>query len=107
METFNINPRQPIFSDTGGFFIDRLVKLSVKNIVTAFPLELDSSSKFLNAEAQPDRSSRAFMACIDTLSFQTQRGETGQAIMKDFCFQFVSRWVSILTQRDKKRTNHH
>lgn len=91
MQTFNVKPRQPSLVDTHSFFSDRTVKLSVKNIVAAFPLQLDNHTSFLSREAS-DGSTRAFMACIDTLSFQTQRGVSSEAVMNGFCFQFVSRY---------------
>ncbi|KAG9221064.1 hypothetical protein CCMSSC00406_0005497 [Pleurotus cornucopiae] len=65
--------------------------ISMRDIGVAFPLTLDQELEM----PQSGRSSntfKAFLLSIESVRFGAQRGETGQAVMKNFSFQFVSRF---------------
>lgn len=93
MKTFNVNPRTTPIADTGTFFSNRSVKLTVSNFGAAFPLSLDQNLEVPHTGARGSLPLKAFLLSIRTLEFRTHRGETGQANMKEFSFQFVPRQV--------------
>lgn len=71
------------------------IDLTIRNIGVAFPLTLDDSLELPQTGSLDSSAVRAFLFSIKSLVFGTQRGETGQAVMKGFSFQFVSRWVVV------------
>ena len=89
METFNMNPYTSTTKESTGFLGTRNIKVAVLDFGIAFPLELLnlSSSPMLRGELV----TKAFLLSIKSLAFRVQQGKTGQALMKTFCFQFVSR----------------
>lgn len=68
------------------------ILLTIKNIGVAFPLAINRDVPMRRWNKQEDASIRAFLFSIKSLVFGTQRGESGQATMKGFSFQFVSRY---------------
>ncbi|KAI0958666.1 hypothetical protein AcV7_004416 [Taiwanofungus camphoratus] len=68
------------------------ILLTIKNIGVAFPLAINRDVPMRRWNKQEDASIRAFLFSIKSLVFGTQRGESGQATMKGFSFQFVSRF---------------
>jgi hypothetical protein len=67
------------------------IHFSIRNIGVAFPLIHDHDLELPQTGSRDSSAVRAFLFSIKSIEFGTQRGETGQAIMKGFSFQFVSR----------------
>ncbi|THH07232.1 hypothetical protein EW145_g3529 [Phellinidium pouzarii] len=88
MKTFNVNTRA--LAKQGAYFSSHTIQVSMLNLGVAFPLELNRSQA--PEIGMDDAVTRAFLFTIKSFEFQTQRGQSGQALMKDFCFQFVSRF---------------
>ena len=73
-------------------FLDRYtISVAMQNIGVAFPLALSDELRVPQAGGVAGASVRAFLFSIKSINFGTERGETGQASMKNFSFQFVSR----------------
>ncbi|KAI0743929.1 hypothetical protein C8Q80DRAFT_1355680 [Daedaleopsis nitida] len=68
------------------------VSLVIKNMGVAFPLTLARDLQMPRTGSQDESSVRAFLFSIKTLQFGTQLGESGQASMSGFSFQFISRF---------------
>ncbi|KAH8118988.1 hypothetical protein DFH11DRAFT_1696800 [Phellopilus nigrolimitatus] len=105
MKTFNMDPRTSSLAKKGGFLETYTVAISMSNFGAAFPLDLDRKRmpKFGTDE---EISTKAFLLCIKSLSFQTQRGKSGEALMTGFCFQFVSRF-NPSNPKDFSADRHH
>lgn len=67
------------------------IALAIRNIGVAFPLAFDETVQLPRVGSRDDSEVRAFLFSIKSLVFGTHRGESGQATMKGFAFQFVSR----------------
>lgn len=87
METFNIGPASEAVDDSS-FIGQRCIELTMNNFGAAFPLTLDQNDM---TKDSGEAGFKAFLFSIKSVKFQTQRGETGQAVMKGFSFQFISR----------------
>jgi hypothetical protein len=70
---------------------EHTIDLLIRNIGVAFPLALDQDLELPQTGSHDSSAVRAFLFSVKSLVFATQRGETGQAVMKGFSFQFVSR----------------
>ncbi|KAI0762082.1 hypothetical protein BD413DRAFT_680921 [Trametes elegans] len=68
------------------------ISLTISNIGVAFPLTLSRDLQMPRSGSHDDSSVRAFLFSIKSLKFGGQLGETGQASMTSFAFQFVSRF---------------
>ncbi|PCH43678.1 hypothetical protein WOLCODRAFT_122406 [Wolfiporia cocos MD-104 SS10] len=69
------------------------ISLTIKNIGVAFPLAAEPVAHLVRSDRTDQVAAvRAFLFSIKSLTFGTQHGESGQAIMKDFAFQFVPRF---------------
>jgi hypothetical protein len=90
METFNINPT-PMAINESSFLGKRCIEFTMENFGAAFPLTLNQSNATVVDSGVS--SSKAFLFSIRSVRFQTHRGETGQAVIKDFSFQFVAKYV--------------
>lgn len=75
------------------WFDEYTTALAIHNIGVAFPLAFDQTVQLPRSGSRDDSEVRAFLFSIRSLVFGTQRGESGQATMKGFAFQFVSRQV--------------
>lgn len=89
MRSFEANP--PTGSTEGKPWLhDYIANLTIKNIGVAFPLTHDQDLELPQTGSRDATASRAFLFSVKTLAFGAQRGESGQAVMKGFSFQFVS-----------------
>ncbi|KAF9268932.1 hypothetical protein L218DRAFT_892586 [Marasmius fiardii PR-910] len=61
-----------------------VIEFFIHSVGVAFPLTYDHDNSF------GERAVKAFLFSIKNISFETHRGETGQAKMKGLSFQFVS-----------------
>ncbi|KAI3619034.1 fermentation associated protein [Moniliophthora roreri] len=64
-----------------------VIEFNIHNVGVAFPLAHDHVVTFTPEKNRP---LRAFLFSIKSVSFATQHGETGQATMNSFSFQFIS-----------------
>ena len=85
METFNISPTSKAINESS-FLGKRCIEFTVANFGAAFPLSLNQPSALASDPGVTP--TKAFLFSIRSVNFQTQRGETGQAVIKDFAFQF-------------------
>lgn len=96
MRTFNISHNNLSREETGAFFKNRSVKVNIMSLGAAFPLSLDDdihpSQKLSNSSGTFPV--RAFLFYIKSFGFETYRGETGEADLEGFSFQFVPRYFS-------------
>ena len=73
------------------------IYLSVRHIGVAFPLAAFPDLQMSRSGSRDDTNAvRAFLFSIRSLDFGTEHGESGDATMKDFSFQFVSRYAVFL-----------
>jgi hypothetical protein len=91
MRTFDVHgaevPHQP-----GPSLLSRYtITFFVKNIGAAFPLVLEPEVPATTGSSRAPASSRAFLFSIKSIGFGSHFGESGQATMNDFSFQFVSK----------------
>jgi hypothetical protein len=89
MRTFDIKrePRQDQRSWIDQYSID----VSVQNIGIAFPMSLDLDLDLPRKGELMATSVPAFLFSIASLAFGAQHGDSGQATVKGFSFQFVPR----------------
>ncbi|KAG5639402.1 hypothetical protein H0H81_002934 [Sphagnurus paluster] len=69
-----------------------IINVSIQNIGAAFPLTHDQDLQLPITGSRDSTAVPAFLWSIKSIEFGTHRGETGQAGMKSFSFQFVSRF---------------
>jgi hypothetical protein len=72
-----------------------IIKVSVKNIGVAFPLAVAEELQ-VPRQSKAESSVRAFLFSIKSIAFDANRGESGEASMRGFSFQFVSRYATQL-----------
>jgi hypothetical protein len=93
MKTFEISVKDSQLRESSSLLIQYTINLSIRNIGVAFPLSLDQDLRLPQRSSNPDSSEvRAFLFSIKSLDFGSHRGESGQAVMHDFSFQFVPRY---------------
>lgn len=91
MRTFETKARDTTPAYNSDWLSNHTVELTILNIGVAFPLALNEGIKLPHSSDVNPTAVRAFLFSIKSLKFATQRGETGQAVMEGFSFQFVSR----------------
>ncbi|KAG6845925.1 hypothetical protein H0H87_000731 [Tephrocybe sp. NHM501043] len=69
-----------------------IINVSTHNIGVAFPLTHDQDLQLPRTGSRDSSTVPAFLWSIKSIEFGTHRGQTGQAEMKAFSFQFVSRF---------------
>ena len=79
---------------TLSWFDQYTVDVFLANIGVAFPLTLDQEINIPRSGVQDRGAVRAFLFSIKSITFGSQRGESGQACMKGFSFQFVPQYVA-------------
>ncbi|TFK75375.1 hypothetical protein BDN72DRAFT_832240 [Pluteus cervinus] len=89
LRTFEVRVKDIQADEDNSWLDDYTVNVSIQNVGVAFPLTLDKELGVLGATRADTDSVRAFLFSIKSIGFSSQRGESGQAVMKDFAFQFV------------------
>ncbi|KAJ3553006.1 hypothetical protein NM688_g3848 [Phlebia brevispora] len=97
MRTFEVKS-SPSQVEHLSWFSRYTINVVVKNIGVAFPLAFDHGLQVPYVGMPAEGAVRAFLFAIKSVSFGTQRGESGQASMKGFSFQFVSRFRQNMPQ---------
>mgnify|MGYP001179521234 CR=1 FL=1 len=87
LETFEVKSSDMQREERDVWLRDYIVKVLVENVGVAFPLIHDDMLRSNSSSV------RAFLFSIHSISFSTTRGETGEALMRRLCLQFVPRCV--------------
>ena len=87
IKTFDDKVRDSHLTETTGWLGGYIVDVSIRNIGIAFPLAYDDGQPGLHTAT----GIKAFLFSIRSITFKTDRGETGEALMDKLCFQFVPR----------------
>lgn len=96
MKTLNVNPRKATLERQSKLLDSYTVAFTMANFGAAFPLDLLERVPPQSPDMLNDHATKAFLLTIRLVEFESQRGESGLANMKDFCFQFVPRWVRLV-----------
>ncbi|KAF8070507.1 hypothetical protein FPV67DRAFT_1756074, partial [Lyophyllum atratum] len=91
LKTFEVGIRDSQ-KETRAWLENYIINISTRNIGVAFPLTHDQELQLPQTGSRDSTAVPAFLWSIKSIEFGTHRGETGQAVMKDFSFQFVSRF---------------
>ena len=89
LQTFEVGI-QDTLPDTRPWLDSYIIKVSTQNIGVAFPLTHDLDLLLPRMGSRDETSVRAFLWSVKSIEFGTHRGQTGQAEMKLFSFQFIS-----------------
>jgi hypothetical protein len=98
MRTLESNEHPYTVAETKTFLDNRKIEFTVRDIGIAFPLTLQDDlmlPQMGSSTITPlsPSSVSAFLISLSSISFVTQRYETGQAKLEAFSFQFVPGWV--------------
>lgn len=92
LKTFEVRIRDDLPpEEKPSLLADYIFNVLVRNVGVAFPLTHDEDLEIPQTGSRDSNAIRAFLFSIKSIEFGTHRGETGQAVMKDFSFQFVPR----------------
>ena len=91
MRTFDVKASTTEIKETPSFLSDYVLGVAVRNVGFAFPVIRDVDLELPQRGRKKHNAVRAFLFSIKSLGFSTQRGESGQASIENFSFQFVSR----------------
>ncbi|EAU91786.1 hypothetical protein CC1G_04554 [Coprinopsis cinerea okayama7 len=90
LKTFDVKVRDVPREEARSWLGDYIINVSIQNIGVAFPLAHDHQ---LDVGRSADAVAvRAFLFSIRSITFRTDRGETGEALMEKLCFQFVPKF---------------
>ncbi|TFK25683.1 hypothetical protein FA15DRAFT_334222 [Coprinopsis marcescibilis] len=105
LKTFDVKVGDVPLEETTSWLEDYVVNVSVQNIGVAFPLMHDHEFDVgrISRESAPIK---AFLFTIRSISFKTNRGETGDAFMQKLCLQFVPRFRQS-SPEDFSSDRHH
>ncbi|KAH6910365.1 hypothetical protein BKA70DRAFT_1272889, partial [Coprinopsis sp. MPI-PUGE-AT-0042] len=87
IKTFDDKVRDSHLKESSGWLGSYIVDVSIRNLGIAFPL---AYGEFNGMHAAAGI--KAFLFSIRSITFKTDRGETGEALMDKLCFQFVPRF---------------
>ena len=92
LKTFEVKPSPSEAADIPPWLSKSMIDISICNVGFAFPLTNQSNELVLPRKGSSDSATtRAFLFSIHSISFNTQRGETGQVTLTNLSFQFVPR----------------
>uniref|UniRef100_D8QC92 Csf1 N-terminal domain-containing protein n=1 Tax=Schizophyllum commune (strain H4-8 / FGSC 9210) TaxID=578458 RepID=D8QC92_SCHCM len=92
MRTFDVKASTAEIKETPSLLSDYVLNVTVRNVGFAFPVIRDVDLELPQRGRKKQNAVRAFLVSIKSLGFGTQRGESGQASIENFSFQFVSRF---------------
>ncbi|KAJ6625576.1 hypothetical protein B0H10DRAFT_1782666 [Mycena sp. CBHHK59/15] len=92
LKTFEVAVQDVQVKEKSSWLKTYVINLSIYNIGVAFPLTHDQNLEIPQMGTRDSSAVRAFLFSIKSLRFGTQRGESGEAKMRDLSFQFVSRF---------------
>ncbi len=88
MRTFEVKARN-VQTELTPWLSGYLISVTIKDLGIAFPITLDQDIQLSRYRAK-GAPVRAFLFSISSITFGINRGETGEASMKNLSFQFVS-----------------
>ncbi|KAL5507471.1 CSF1 [Sanghuangporus vaninii] len=91
MKAFNLNPRKSSVDKRERFFDNSSFLILMANFGAVFPLDLERRQ---GSSSGSDNilTTKALLLSIKSFTFETHKGDSGDAFMEDFCLQFVSRF---------------
>lgn len=97
LKTFEVKPKEQDPSPASLAWLQKYtINILVSDVGVAFPLTHAVQLELPVSGSRDSSEVRAFLFSIAKIQFGTQRGETGQVIIKGFSFQFVPRSVQVL-----------
>ena len=93
MKSLDVKIGEPKASPDKSFLELYNISIVIRNVGVAFPLTLARDLQMPRSGSLDDSTVRAFLFSVKTIEFGTQLGQSGQASMAGFSFQFVSRYV--------------
>lgn len=93
MKSFEIKINETKPRETSTWLSQHTVDLIIRNIGVAFPLAYDQDLELPQIGSHDSVAVRAFLFSVKSFVFGTQRGETSQAVVNGFSFQFVSQYA--------------
>lgn len=93
LKTFEVAVQDVQVKEQSSWLKSYVINLSIYNIGVAFPLTHDPNLEIPQIGTRDSSAVRAFLFSVKSIKFGTQRGESGEAKMQGFSFQFVSRYV--------------
>ncbi|KAG6891472.1 hypothetical protein C0992_006203 [Termitomyces sp. T32_za158] len=91
LQTFEVGVHDNL-ADTRSWLDSYIINVSTQNIGVAFPLTNDLDLQLPRTGSRDSTCVSAFLWSIKSIEFATHRGQSGQAEMKLFSFQFISRF---------------
>ncbi|KIY46774.1 hypothetical protein FISHEDRAFT_46624 [Fistulina hepatica ATCC 64428] len=92
LRSFEVKSRAVDLRDENLWLNNYYIDLEISRVGIAFPVIHDGDLALPKSEDGESVPVRAFLISIDSITFRTQRGETGQASMSNLSFQFVSKF---------------
>lgn len=92
LKTFEVKPNLSEATGAPPWLSRTMIHISISNVGIAFPLGDQQKELVLpRKDSRDDTAVRAFLFSIKSITFSTERGETGQANLRNLSFQFVRR----------------
>jgi hypothetical protein len=89
LDTLGVKVRDVQLEETTNWLHGYIVNVVIQGVGVAFPLSNDDLQRHGSSGAV-----KAFLFSISSIAFTATRGETGEAVMKRLCFQFIPRCAS-------------
>lgn len=93
MKTFEVKARD-VQAEHTSWLSAYSISVTIKDLGIAFPITLDQDIQLSRYRAK-GAPVRAFLFSVSSITFGINRGETGEAGMKNLSFQFVSQSVPL------------
>lgn len=88
MKTFEVKTRDTQLEEAP-WFSKYLISIAIRDLGIAFPITLEQDIQLPRYRAK-DAAISAFLFSVSSITFGINRGETGEAAIKDLSFQFIS-----------------
>ncbi|KAJ7218000.1 hypothetical protein GGX14DRAFT_550111 [Mycena pura] len=92
LKTFEVSVEDVQAKEKSSWLKSYHLSFSIHNVGVAFPLTHDQTLEIPQTGSRDSTAVRAFLFSIKSIKFGSQRGESGEAKMQGFSFQFVSRF---------------
>jgi hypothetical protein len=96
IKTFESKSENVLRDNYKSWFDDYTLNLNIRRVGVAFPLVFDQGLFSPVADDAAAGPVRAFLFSVQSLTFNAQHGESGQAAIHNLSFQFVPRYSWIL-----------
>ncbi|KAJ7647262.1 hypothetical protein FB45DRAFT_987066 [Roridomyces roridus] len=92
LKTFEVPTQDVQIKPQSSWLTSYVIDMTIHNIGVAFPLTHDRNFELPRTGSRDSSAVKAFLFSVKSIKFATRRGETGEAKMQGFSFQFVSRF---------------